>query len=215
MVLVPTVISLWLMLKTAKSRYFCANLKCRKYIPGDQPWKCGHCNFENLRSRAFPFFLHCERCKSPPSAVRCPYCAEPFAIDADASEGLPATLLYVTDAANPPPGPAVDPRRERFVARKTEFQEEIELAKLEKELMQIRQSPEFKKEVSEQEKVGKHFSELQAKHLSVRMLEREKREEAASVEDPELREDMELVIDEFMRQQGLEPSARAKEKGSR
>jgi hypothetical protein len=118
----------------------------------------------------------------------------------------PATMAFPTEPLTTEPDP-VQERRKKHMDEKEELQQKIEIAALKKNLTQLEASPEFKRELSEYEKLEKQYSNYDAKIFGVQMLERSKRMEYAKMfrNDPDVLEMKNLAMDAFVEEFGLTP----------
>jgi hypothetical protein len=185
---------------------------CGKHISSKADWICGYCDYDtrkNNSNTAYYSFLHkCVSCSTSAKAYLCPYCEAVNYLDTDKNTQHPARVISDIDSK---PKVQIDPseqKRREHLEQKEQLEREIEIAALNKRLVQLRASPEFKQEVSEQEKIQKGFSEFESKVLGVKMLERNERLKNSEVfkDDPEMLEMKNLALDAFVEEHGLTPT---------
>ena len=184
---------------------FCPH--CDKHIPADMRWRCPYCDAENDAAK-HSLIEECGRCKREPKAYCCHHCNELIFLDSDNDASQPAVNAVV---ANKKPTPRSPDNRElkaqEHAERKEEIEREIEIAALNRRLVQLKSSPEFKQEASAQDKLQKDYSEHEAATMGVQMLERSERikifEECQ--DDPDISEMKNLTLDAFVEEHGLTP----------
>ena len=187
---------------------YCPN--CDKEILCFTRWRCGHCGNINGTKKngaiVFPFLYRCSRCRHEPQAYICHHCQHPVFLNEKDDPTEPATMAFPTEPLTTEPDP-VQERRKKHMDEKEELQQKIEIAALKKNLTQLEASPEFKRELSEYEKLEKQYSNYDAKIFGVQMLERSKRMEYAKMfrNDPDVLEMKNLAMDAFVEEFGLTP----------
>lgn len=188
--------------------YFCTH--CAKHIPHNIQWKCSDCDTVNDGAK-FSLLKKCSQCKSTPKSYICHHCDKVVFLDSDRDDSRPATNVSWTGTRKPTedakPDSDVEEAKE-FTRSKTRFERQIALKELARQLAKLEASPEFKKEISDRERIEKDFDVYKAKTLGARTLERTQRLQAAELykDDPELLEDHEEAIDAFVRARGLTPN---------
>ena len=177
-------------------RLFCQH--CDKYMPSDMEWRCAHCGHENWATKYYSFLNKCQNCKRPPKSVACPHCGKLNFLDRDGDGSHPAVRIFVPVPQSPlvPPVPPIIPpttaqvravKRENHADRKEAIQQEIEIAKLNADLVRCKESAEFREELKRMAKLIKNFSEHEADVMGVKMVVKKKRSEYAETfkDDPE------------------------------
>lgn len=183
-------------------RLFCE--RCDAYIPSDMVWVCSYCNFENRITQIYSFLNKCQNCKRPPKSYVCPRCTSVNFLDRDSDGSHPAWGAHALPNAAPTAAmveedPLEKKRREQLEERE-DLQHQIEVARLNERLQELKSSTAFKQEVSAMERLEKSFSEHDAHTMGVHIIA--KRERALITEqfkdDPEMRERAEASLTNWL-----------------
>jgi predicted RNA-binding Zn-ribbon protein involved in translation (DUF1610 family) len=191
--------------------------QCGKFASADLKWVCGFCSSESTDERGYSFIIRCETCRQETKAFICPHCEAINFIDAD-HEGKNAARFVGKGRPKPPTVDVAIEKEREHRERKRELEREIEITALDRRLTKLKESPEFKQEVSEREKIEKGFSDYQASIMGIQLLERKRRLEYEKefADDADLLEMQHLTLDAYVEKFGLTPNRNyGKEKGSR
>jgi hypothetical protein len=180
-------------------RLFCNH--CGKYIPSDSEWRCGYCDTENLRTKLYSFLRKCQQCKRPPKAFICPHCKEPNFLDKkrDATHAawnirtvVPAVVANAEELRSW--------RKQGREDEKSGLQHEIEIAKLNAELIMVKKSVEFKEKKSIKESLEESLTEFEANTMGARMAAKNRRELYAKEvnNDPDLLRDYDEMLQAWL-----------------
>jgi hypothetical protein len=185
----------------------CDQHTCGKYIPSDAAWFCGYCDCNNTQGDASSFLDKCAMCGISPKSYICPHCTQINFLDEEPNSQKPARIVWSLKPTEGHPDEKEQKHRE-FLESKEALEREIEIAALNKRLVRLKDSPEFKQEVSVREKLEKTFSDFDAQNMGIQMLERQRRREYAEEfqDEPEILEMKNLMLDAFVRRFGLTPN---------
>lgn len=177
---------------------------CGKHIASNTPWACGFCKEPNKNAREHPFVDACEHCGNEPKAYKCHHtgCEKLIFLTEDKLETNYAHVLNASSEIPEPPKPD-----ERAVKVKThqetkqDKEHELEVAKLDEQLKQIKERIDGPKIKTVFEQKKESFDKYYDGVMGMREYARKKRAEAAQAykDDPESLRDANEAIDEFLR----------------
>jgi hypothetical protein len=156
-------------------------------------WVCGHCNEHNHFTKYYSFLNKCRRCKRSPKSYVCPHCGAVNYLDKDEESSHPARQIDQTVPVPVPVPTRQELRVEKQQAheeRKEDLVNEIEVARLNAELVRLKGSAEFDLETLAMRKLQKSFSEHDAHVMGVHKIEaREEKLIPEKYKDDPLRQD--------------------------
>ena len=174
---------------------------CGKYIASNTPWVCGFCKKTNLNANDFPFVHKCEHCGNEPKAYKCHHigCGSLVFLTKDRLE---TNFAYCLNSPVEIPKP--DERAEKLKTDQERMQDkkiELETAKLDEELKQIKERIEGPKIKTPYEQKKESFDKYYDGVIGIRGYARKKRAEAAEAlkNDPEALKEANEAIDEFLK----------------
>jgi hypothetical protein len=181
-------------------RLFCES--CGKYVPSDMEWSCGYCNAHNHRTKLYSFLRKCQHCKRVPKLYICPHCERPNFLGKDKDGQHPARHISM------PPRIITEERQrlqriEELKHQKDTKEHEVEIAKLDAELLKFKQSTEFKQEKTVREKIEENFSEFEANVMGAQMFAKARTEhfEKEYANDPFMLEQSKLMLKDWLNRQ--------------
>jgi hypothetical protein len=177
---------------------------CGQHIASNTPWVCGFCKEPNRNATEHPFVDKCAHCGNEPKAYKCHHdgCRKLIFLTDDRLETNYAYCINAPSEVPEPPKPD-----ERMVKVKThqenkqDKEHELEVAKLDAELKQIKERIDGPKIKTPFEQKKESFDKYYDGVMGMREYARKKRAEAAETykDDPESLKDANEAIDEFLK----------------
>lgn len=177
---------------------------CGKHIASNTPWVCGFCKEPNRNANKNPFVDRCGHCETEPKAYKChhPDCQK---LNFLTDDRLETGYAYcITSPAETPKPSAPDERAVKvrtFQETKQDKEFELEVAKLDEQLKQVKERIEGPKVKSTFDQKKESFDKYYDGVMGIREYARKKRAEAAEAykDDPDSLKDANDAIDEFLR----------------
>ncbi len=177
---------------------------CKNIVLSNTPWVCGFCKESSKNANEHPFVDKCMHCGNEPKAYKCHHgdCRKFIFLTDDRLETNYAYCLIAPSEVPEPPKP--DERTVKVKAHqetKQDKEHELEVAKLDEQLKQIKERIDGPKIKTPFEQKKDSFDKYYDGVMGVREYACQKRAEAAEryKDNPELLKDANEAIDEFIR----------------